>query len=94
MQFTTATGTTVTSVAYAACAAGLTAPADADAISSSGSLATVNGVSASVVCNGATSTNQEESTTFSFRLLGVWSPITGFLGAITGQRVAETEVCC
>lgn len=49
MQFTTATGTTVTSVAYAACAAGLTAPAEADAISSSGSLATVNGVSASVV---------------------------------------------
>ena len=94
MQFNTANGTTVISVAYAACAAGLVAPSENNSTSSSGSMASVNGVSASVVCDGVQSTNQRQKTTFRISVLGVWSPLTGFAGAIIGQRVADVEASC
>ena len=94
VQFTTANGTTVYSVAYAACAAGLAAPAEVNATSSSGSMASVSGVSANVICDGVASTHQTQSTTFSLRVLGKWGPLTGFAGAIVGQRVAQVQESC
>ncbi|KAK5676299.1 hypothetical protein LTS10_011111 [Elasticomyces elasticus] len=96
VQFTTANGTTVTSVAFAACEAGLLAPAEMSAAtsSSSGSVASVNGVSATVVCDGVESTNRRVSTTFRVRVLGVWSPLMGFTGAMFGQRVQDAEASC
>ncbi|KAK5708621.1 hypothetical protein LTR17_020511 [Elasticomyces elasticus] len=96
VQFTTSNGTTVTSVAFAACEAGLLAPAEMSAAtsSSSGSVASVNEVSASVVCDGVESTNQRVSTTFRVRVLGVWSPLMGFTGALSGQRVQDAEASC
>ena len=94
VQFTTANGTLVTSTAYAACCAGLVAPSEVNATSSSGSIASVGGVSANVFCNGVESTSQTQSTTFRLRVLGTWGPLTGFQGAITGRRVAEVEESC
>lgn len=92
MTISTVDGKTVSSVAYAACAAGVTAP-DAGS-SASGSSASVSGVTASVTCDGTTVTVTDQDTSYTVTVKGVWCKKTGFAGAIAGQRVSDAEASC
>lgn len=83
----------VGSTAYSSCSAG-TAPPQQGTSSSSGSQASLTGVSSSATCNGVTSSHQTTSTTFRINIVGTFSPFTGFSGAITGQRVARSQSSC
>lgn len=95
MSFQTGSGTNVTSTAYAACSAGLVAPSSGS--SSSGSQATVSGVTAMVTCNGVTTTNTQSTTIFRVMIVGTYcigGSTPGFTGAITGQRIADSQAKC
>lgn len=96
VQWSTTKGTTVTSVAYAACEAGVVAPSMVaeTGSSSAGSQASLADVTASVTCDGVVSTDQKEGTTFQVSVVGVWICNVGFQGAIIGQRIAEAEASC
>jgi len=85
----------VVSSAWAACAAGINAPTTmSTGSSSSGSQASLTGVSSTVTCNGITSTRQTTQTVFRVQVVGTYTKGSGFTGAIAGQRVAESMVSC
>lgn len=92
----TGQGETVTSVAYAACQAGLQplASGQDSGSSSLGSTTTISGVSATITCDGVTTTNTESETIFHVVIDGTYCKKARFSGAITGQRTAETEAEC
>lgn len=77
VTFTTKNGAHVTSQASAACSAGDVIPTDGqdDGSSSSGSQASVSGVTASVMCNGVTTTNTESSTTYILKVGSIFAPL-------------------
>lgn len=81
------------SSAYAACSAGVDAPTQGGS-SSSGSQASLTGVSSSVTCNGATSNDQTKSTTYKVSVKGRYTLLKGFNGAVGGQRVADSQSRC
>jgi hypothetical protein len=81
------------SSAYAACAAGVDAPNQGGS-SSSGSQASLTGVSSSVTCNGVTSNEQMKSTTYRVSVKGRYTLLKGFSGAVGGQRVADSKSQC
>lgn len=92
VQFQSSSGVQVSSVAYAACAAGINIPASGQdsGSSSSGSQASINGVSASVTCDGTMIRNTKSSTTFIVQVKGSYCQGVGFRGAVAGQRVGRT----
>ncbi|KAH0286230.1 hypothetical protein M436DRAFT_52738 [Aureobasidium namibiae CBS 147.97] len=95
VTFTSANGTRIGSVAYAACSAGVVAPSTADGVSSSsGSQASVGGVSATVTCDGSTTTVSDGNSSYAITVRGVYCQTSGFSGAIVGQRVAHAEAEC
>ncbi|KAI4719702.1 hypothetical protein E4T48_04157 [Aureobasidium sp. EXF-10727] len=95
VTFTSADGLHFDSVAYAACAAGVVAPSTGDSgSSSSGSQASVSGVSATVTCDGTTSTVTDGSTSYVIVAKGSYCTVSGFSGAIAGQRAAHAEAEC
>lgn len=95
VTFTTANGTRFQSNAYAACSAGIMAPATAGSgSSSSGSQASISQVSASVTCDGTTTTVVDDETSYAITVKGSYCQISGFSGAIAGQRVARAEAEC
>ncbi|KAG9744790.1 hypothetical protein KCU73_g8046, partial [Aureobasidium melanogenum] len=95
VTFTTANGTRIESTAYAACSAGVLAPSTADTgSSSSGSQASISQVSASVTCDGTTTTVVDGETSYAITVKGSYCQVSGFSGAITGQRVAHAEAEC
>ncbi|THZ20194.1 hypothetical protein D6C89_07335 [Aureobasidium pullulans] len=95
VTFTTANGTKIDSVAYAACSAGVVAPSTAGSgSSSSGSQASVSQVSASVTCDGTTTTVVDDETSYAITVKGSFCQQSGFSGAIVGQRVAHAEAEC
>jgi hypothetical protein len=95
VSFTSANGTHVNSVAYAACSAGVTAPSTPDSgSSSSGSQASISGVSATVICDGSSTTVVDDNSSYAITVKGVYCQTSGFSGAIVGQRVAHAEAEC
>lgn len=95
VTFTTANGTRIESNAYAACSAGVLAPSTADSgSSSSGSQASISQVSASVTCDGTTTTVVDGETSYAITVKGSYCQVSGFSGAIAGQRVAQAEAEC
>ncbi|KAG9942231.1 hypothetical protein KCU85_g9296, partial [Aureobasidium melanogenum] len=95
VTFTTANGTRIESNAYAACSAGVLAPSAAGSgSSSSGSQASVSQVSASVTCNGTTTTVVDDETHYAITVKGTYCQTSGFSGAIAGQRIAYAEAEC
>ncbi|KAG9549417.1 hypothetical protein KCU71_g15490, partial [Aureobasidium melanogenum] len=95
VTFTTANGTRIESNAYAACSAGVLAPSTADSgSSSSGSQASISQVSASVTCDGTTTTVVDGETSYAITVKGSYCQVSGFSGAIAGQRVAHAEAEC
>jgi len=81
------------SSSYAACSAGADAPSQGGS-SSSGSQASLLGTRSSATCNGATSTQQDSSTTFRVSVKGRYSVLRGFSGAVGGQRVTSSKAQC
>ncbi|KAG9584899.1 hypothetical protein KCU77_g12059, partial [Aureobasidium melanogenum] len=95
VTFTTANGTRVESNAYAACSAGVLAPSAVNSgSSSSGSQASISQVSASVTCDGTTTTVVDGETSYAITVKGSYCQVSGFSGAIAGQRVAQAEADC
>jgi hypothetical protein len=71
VSFTSANGTHVNSVAYAACSAGVTAPSTPDSgSSSSGSQASISGVSATVICDGSSTTVVDDNSSYAITVKG------------------------
>lgn len=62
--------------------------------SSSGSQASVSQVSASVTCDGTTTTVVDDETSYAITVKGSFCQQSGFSGAIVGQRVAHAEAEC
>ncbi|KAG9965792.1 hypothetical protein KCU61_g1474, partial [Aureobasidium melanogenum] len=95
VTFTTANGTRIESNAYAACSAGVLAPSTANSgSSSSGSQASISQVSASVTCDDTTTTVVDGETSYAITVKGSYCQVSGFSGAIAGQRVAQAEAEC
>ncbi|KAI4849569.1 hypothetical protein E4T44_03267 [Aureobasidium sp. EXF-8845] len=94
VTFTTAEGTKIDSVAYAACSAGVNAPSAGSGSSSSGSQASVSAVTATVMCDGTTTTVSDQQTQYIVVAKGVYCSNSGFSGALTGQRAAKSVAQC
>lgn len=96
VKFRSGKGVNVTSVAFATCQAGLDVPSNGIDLGSgaSGSQASITSVNASVQCNGVVTTNLKSETILDIVVKGRYCTKRGFLGAVTGQRVARTEAMC
>lgn len=94
VTLSTANGTSVQSVAYAVCSAGVVAPSAGGSASASGSKASVGVVEASVTCDGLTSTVVDGETSYRVMVKGSYCLIEGFSGAVAGQRVASSVAEC
>ncbi|RMZ66807.1 het domain-containing [Pyrenophora seminiperda CCB06] len=85
----------IKSEAVAACKAGVEAPmVDEGGSSSSGSQASLTGVSSMARCDGVSSTEMKGSTTFRVGVVGVYTLGKGFGGAVGGERVARSRSEC
>ncbi|KAI5271839.1 hypothetical protein E4T47_04903 [Aureobasidium subglaciale] len=95
VTFSSADGLQYENTAYAACSAGVVAPSSGSTgSSSSGSQASVSGVTAQVTCDGTTTTVVDDNTSYAITVKGSYCQKSGFSGALVGQRVAHAEAEC